>query len=121
MFTSVADHGPFLSGSVGPNSDTMGVPTAAAMCKGPVSPDTISDAARHSSTRSARRVDDCAPQRFLMGSPQHERDVSSDLAQEGGDFAEAFRRPAFVRPRGAGIEQGDRRPRSVLTHREGGI
>jgi len=41
---------------VGPNSDTMGVPTAAAMCNGPVSPDTISEAARHSSTRSASRV-----------------------------------------------------------------
>ena len=36
--------GPLRAGSVGPKSATIGVPTAAAMCVGPVSPDTISDA-----------------------------------------------------------------------------
>src|SRR5215204_952279 len=56
MATSVPDHGPFLSGSVGPNSETMGVPTADAICNGPVSPEIISDAPRQSSTTSARRV-----------------------------------------------------------------
>ena len=44
------------AGSVGPNRLTVGVPTAVAMCSGPVSPDTTSADARESATRSARPV-----------------------------------------------------------------
>src|SRR5690606_3328136 len=53
---SSGDHGPFLAGSVGPKIDTMGVPTAAAICSGPVSPETISDARRQIATRSGSDV-----------------------------------------------------------------
>ena len=50
---SLGDQGPLRCGRVGPNRLTIGVPTAAATCVGPVSPDTISDAPRASATRSA--------------------------------------------------------------------
>src|SRR5678815_1079257 len=36
---SAVDQGPLRSARVGPNSATSGVPTAAAMCSGPVSPE----------------------------------------------------------------------------------
>src|SRR6185503_3810639 len=38
---SAGDHGPLRSARGGPNSATIGVPTAPAMCSGPVSPDTM--------------------------------------------------------------------------------
>ena len=50
-----AHHGPLRSGSVGPKRLTIGVPTAAAMCSGPVSPDTTSAAARASATQVGDR------------------------------------------------------------------
>jgi hypothetical protein len=50
--TSRPSHGPLRSKRVGPNSATIGVPTAPAMCSGPVSPDTISAALRAMPTRS---------------------------------------------------------------------
>ena len=94
---------------------TIGVPTAAAMCVGPVSPDTISAAPRASATRSAIVVggaSTAAPpdarhdrrgQRLFAGSPQHDRRQPVPLAQRARDGAEARRRPALVRPRRAGL------------------
>src|SRR6185295_4223354 len=41
---SASAHGPLRAESVGPKCPTAGVPTAAAICSGPVSPDTISRA-----------------------------------------------------------------------------
>ena len=51
---SRGSHGPLRAGSVGPNSATTGVPTAAAMCVGPVSPDTIRRALRERATQIAQ-------------------------------------------------------------------
>src|SRR4051812_27886456 len=45
-------NGPLRLGSVGPKMLTVGVPTAVAMCNGPVSPDTTSAASRATATMS---------------------------------------------------------------------
>jgi hypothetical protein len=52
IVTSCGNHGPLRSGYVGPNSATIGVATAPAMCSGPVSPEMISRALRARPTRS---------------------------------------------------------------------
>ena len=91
---------------------------AAAMCVGPVSPDTISAAPRASATRSAivvcgdssaapsaRRDDLLArapPRRAPTARPTSARAASRSAAR---DAAEPRRRPALVRPRRARIEQ----------------
>src|SRR5262245_8249313 len=43
---SASAQGPLRAASVGPNSPMAGAPTAAAICSGPVSPDTINRALR---------------------------------------------------------------------------
>ncbi len=92
-------------------------PTAAAMCVGPVSPDTISAAPRASATRSAIVVcgdsiaaPPAAPttslrERLFAGPPQHDRLQAVPLAQTRRHGGETRGRPPLVRPRGAGIEQ----------------
>ena len=96
---------------------TIGVPTAAAMCVGPVSPDTISAAPRASATRSAivvcgdmiaapsARRDDLAASASSPG-PHSTTDISPCRARSARrDRREARRRPALVRPRRAGVQQ----------------
>ena len=124
--TSSGDHGPLRAGSVGPKRPTIGVPTAAAMCIGPVSPDTISARARASATRSAivgrRRQRRAAPpeaattasrERLFARPPQHDRRQPARVAQERGERAEALRRPALVRPRRAGLISANGRVRPI--------
>ncbi len=53
---SAGCHGPFRSGRVGPNNPTMGAPTEAARCSGPVSPETTRRACRASPSRSLNVV-----------------------------------------------------------------
>ena len=115
--TSSGRHGPFRTGLVGPYSPTMGAPTAAARCSGPVSPDTISRAPRASASTSPIRVggasraapadaattsrarsSSCGPQSTM-------RRRAVDLLQPRRDLAERRRRPPLVRPGGAGVEQ----------------
>ena len=97
---------------------TIGVPTAAAMCVGPVSPDTIT-------RRAARQRDEIGDRRLRR---QHRRAVraprrprrrasrspgphsTTDISpcrsrSAAATRAEPRRRPALVRPRRAGIEQ----------------
>src|SRR5436309_2732317 len=52
MVMSPGDHGPLRDGRVGPYRPTMGVPRAAAMWVGPVSPEITSAAPRRSAMRS---------------------------------------------------------------------
>ncbi len=118
---SSARHGPLRSGSVGPKIDTIGVPTAAAMCSGPVSPDTIKrrratdldqvgePGRRREPRRAARRLDDRARHRLFPRSPQHERHQPAHFAQERRQLTEAVRAPPLVGPRRAGIEDRERR------------
>ena len=114
---SAGDHGPLRSARVGPNSATIGVPTAPAMCSGPVSPDTMRLApfaiARMSVMRrrrrlfrgAARRSDNSRCRRFLARPPQHHRSQSAPLTNRRRERTEALRWPPFVRPRRAGIDQ----------------
>ena len=115
--TSSGNQGPFLDGRVGPKMPTTGVPTAAAMCAGPVSPDTMSLAPRDRATRSRdrrRRRDDRRTrgvsghffsQGALSFSPQCDGRQAMTIAQRGSDEAEPRCRPPFVRPRCSRIEQ----------------
>ena len=118
---SSGDHGPLRCGTVGPKMPTIGVPTAAAMCIGPVSPDTISARRAASATRSAivgrrreharRRPTPSTTASASASSPgPHSTTDSSPctLAQKRRELAEALGRPALVRPRRAGIEQRER-------------
>ena len=96
---------------------TIGVPTAAPMCVGPVSPDTITAAPRASATMSA--IDVCGesrPRRRRAPRPLRRararpvpraRPTSARAARAAprASSAEARRRPPLVRPRGAGVEQ----------------
>ena len=88
-------------GSVGPKMPTTGVPTAAAMCIGPVSPEIMSAAAFVSDTRSATVVaGDTAA-------------VPSDAATIAGELLFA-RRPTAQAIAGGGVRQGrGRLPRNT--------
>ena len=116
-------HGPLRCGKVGPKRPTSGVPTAAARCSGPVSPDTISARLATSATSSAsvvggassRRAGRCghdgARERRPRPAPTARPRAEPVLvAQRARDFAEALRRPALVRPRRAGIDERERPP-----------
>ena len=63
---------------------------------------------RRQSRRAIRRVDDRLGDRLLARAPQHDRRQPADLAEKRRHFAEPRRRPALVRPRGAGIDQRER-------------
>ena len=116
-----ARHGPLRSGSVGPKIDTIGVPTAAAMCSGPVSPDTISDAApadrdevgepgrrrQHARRRSTPR----RPIAPATPRPAPRARTAPARAPRAGTppARRTAPRPALVRPRRARVDQRERR------------
>ena len=93
---------------------------AAAMCSGPVSPETTSAASRISAPGRQRRCrracaapDDAATtlvgEVALLRAPRHERAAARVASAEGrGQLAKTFRRPSLVRPRGAGIDHDER-------------
>ena len=112
-----ASHGPLRAGSVGPNSATTGVPTAAATCSGPVSPDTIRRAPRASARRSPMPVGGRGhrrshsttrrrgPRSPVPRPPQDDRQQRVSRGQRRCDLAEPRWRPPFVRPRRARIDE----------------
>ena len=99
---------------------TIGVPTAEAMCVGPVSPDTITAAPRASAIdvadRRFWRHDRGAVsgrssrfgEIFLTGTPQDHGHQPAPVPQLRSQRGEPIGRPALVRPGSAGIQQGIR-------------
>src|SRR4029453_5573395 len=126
---SAVDHGPLRSVNVGPKRATTGVPTAAAICRGPVSPEIRSRArlaianrstmlvrgASSAESRDARTTFAGRPGRphpdggdlFLAGAPQHERPHAEPVMNLTREGAEPLRRPALVGPCRARIDQNE--------------
>ena len=116
---SSRDHGPLRSARSVRRARRSGVPTAPAMCSGPVSPDTIScaplamredvdDAGRRTQFGgAARRADDDVERDvFLARSPRARATAHRCRSRIAAASApNRSRRPALVRPRGAGIDQ----------------
>ncbi len=86
--TSCGSHGPLRSGHVGPYKPTTGVPIAAAMCSGPVSPDTTSAASRISTARSETDVAGAA-----VAAPDDARATASASSRSDGPQVTSDGRP----------------------------
>ena len=94
-----------------------GVPDAAAICSGPVSPEIISAAALISDTRSVTVVVWRSGRRavgsgrnvlrelFFTRPPQHKRSQAMALGEASCNLRKIHGRPAFVRPRGPWIDE----------------
>ena len=122
------------TGNVGPNSVMTGLPRAAAMCRGPLSVETISRQrarqplvsprltawAAREKTRGEAARGDCSGSLALAGSAKHEYvaiQLLDDLSGQGGAVLD---RPELGRSESAGGVQGHepsvvRRPRSCQT------
>ena len=110
------------AGRSGRTRAPTGVPTAAAMCSGPVSPDTTSArlprrarrrsgdrGRRRQRARAARRVQRPRCASASSPGPHSTTDASPRTSRRNAATSpNAIRRPALVRPRRAGIDQRER-------------